>query len=73
MVDRRTKYTHSIPCLKSLTAEKMAHLVLDRLIRYHGISKSFKEAITSALALRLLDYIEGHGEIIVASNASGTA
>jgi hypothetical protein len=32
-----------------------------------------KEAITSALALRPLDYIEGHGEIIVASNASRTA
>jgi hypothetical protein len=32
-----------------------------------------KEAIASALALRLLDYIEGHGEIIVASNASRTA
>ncbi|CAD0052049.1 unnamed protein product [Aureobasidium pullulans] len=41
MVDRLTKYTHFIPCMKSITAEELAHLVLDRLIRYHGIPKSF--------------------------------
>lgn len=41
MVDRLTKYTHFIPYIKSITAEELAHLVLDRLIRYHGIPKSF--------------------------------
>jgi transposase InsO family protein len=41
MVDRLTKYTHFVPCMKSITAEELAHLVLDRLIRYHGIPKSF--------------------------------
>jgi hypothetical protein len=41
MVDRLTKYTHFIPCMKSIIAEELAHLVLDRLIRYYGIPKSF--------------------------------
>jgi len=26
--------------MKSITTEELAHLVLDRLIRYHGIPKS---------------------------------
>jgi hypothetical protein len=40
---------------------------------YKEVVDMLKEAITSALALRLLDYIEGHSEIIVVSNASRTA
>jgi hypothetical protein len=27
--------------MKPITADELAHLVLDRLIRYHGIPKSF--------------------------------
>lgn len=37
MVDRLTKYTHFVPCKATLTAEQLGFLVLDRLIRYHGI------------------------------------
>ena len=41
MVDRLTKYSHYIPCNKSLSADQLAHLVLDRLVRYNGIPKNF--------------------------------
>ena len=41
IVDRLTKYSHFVPCNESMTAEQLAHIVLDRLIRYHGIPKSF--------------------------------
>jgi hypothetical protein len=41
IVDRLTKYTHFIPCKATLTAEQLGFLVLDRLIRYHGIPKAF--------------------------------
>ena len=41
MVDRLTKYTHFIPCKATLTAEQLGYLVLDRLVRYHGIPKAF--------------------------------
>jgi hypothetical protein len=41
MVDRLTKYTHFIPCMESIATEGLAHLVLDRLVRYNGIFKSF--------------------------------
>ena len=41
IVDRLTKYTHFVPYMKSITVEELAHLVLDRLIRYYGIPKSF--------------------------------
>ena len=41
IVDRLTKYIHFIPYIKSFTIEELAHLVLDRLIRYYGIPKSF--------------------------------
>lgn len=41
MVDRLTKYSHFIPYNEEYTAEKLAFLVLDRLIRYHGMPKVF--------------------------------
>ena len=37
MVDKLTKYCHFIPCNKTITAPELGHLVLDRLIRYHGL------------------------------------
>ena len=53
IVNRLTKYTHFIPYMKSITAEELAHLVLDRLIRYYGILKSF---ITDRNKLFTLNY-----------------
>ena len=41
IVDRLTKYTHFILYKATLTAEQLGFLVLDRLIRYHGIPKVF--------------------------------
>ena len=41
MVDRLTKYAHFIPCSKTITAPQLGCLVLDRLIRYHGIPRIF--------------------------------
>ena len=41
MVDRLTKYAHFIPCKETINAEQLGYLVLDRLIRYHGIPASF--------------------------------
>lgn len=41
MVDRLTKYSHFVPYNEEFNAEKLARLVLDRLIRYHGIPKVF--------------------------------
>ncbi len=41
MVDRLTKYTHFIPYSKTITAPQLGCLVLDRLVRYHGILKVF--------------------------------
>ena len=40
MVDRLTKYAHFVPTTKSVTAEALGHVVLDRLVRYHGMPKS---------------------------------
>jgi len=37
IVDRLTKYTHFIPYKETYTAEQLARIVIDRLIRYHGI------------------------------------
>ena len=37
MVDRLTKYSHFLPSQKTMTAEQLAYLVLDRLIRHHGL------------------------------------
>ena len=41
MVDRLTKYAHFIPCQKTTTAEQLGYLVLDRLVRYHGLPTTF--------------------------------
>lgn len=41
MVDRLTKYSHFVPCSESYTAQDLGYLVLDRLVRYHGIPKTF--------------------------------
>ena len=41
MVDRLTKYSHFVPYSEEFNAEKLARLVLDRLIQYHGIPKVF--------------------------------
>jgi hypothetical protein len=37
VVDRLTKYCHFIPCTKDITAPRLAHLVLDRVVRHHGL------------------------------------
>lgn len=41
MVDNLTKYSHFLPRKESMTAMELAHLVVDRLIRHHGIPESF--------------------------------
>ena len=41
VVDRLTKYTHFIPFKETYDVPKLAHVMLDRLIRYHGILKAF--------------------------------
>jgi hypothetical protein len=38
-VDKLTKYAHFIPYSNQSTAEHLGHIVLDRLIRYHGLPK----------------------------------
>ena len=39
MMDRLTKYSHIVPFKETYTAEQLRYIVLDRLIRYHRISK----------------------------------
>jgi hypothetical protein len=41
MVDKLTKYTHFIPCHKTINAPQLGYLVLDRLVRHHGLPLSF--------------------------------
>ena len=41
MVDRLTKYSHFVPCNETINAEQLGYLVLDRLIRYHGVPTTF--------------------------------
>jgi len=41
MVDRLTKYSHFVPCNETITAEQLGCLVLDRLVRYHGVLTTF--------------------------------
>ncbi len=41
MVDRLTKYAHFVPCKATITAEQLGFLVIDRLIRHHGIPRIF--------------------------------
>jgi transposase InsO family protein len=40
MVDRFTKYAEMIPFRRDYTAVQLAHVIKDRLIRYHGIPKT---------------------------------
>src|SRR5688500_15525072 len=40
IVDRFTKYAEMVPFRKDYTAKQLGHVILDRLIRYHGIPKS---------------------------------
>ncbi len=37
MVDRLTKYAHFIPCNETIDAQQLGCLVLDKLVRYHGL------------------------------------
>jgi len=37
IVDRLTKYNHLIPFREKYNTEKMGQILLDKLIRYHGI------------------------------------
>jgi len=39
VVDRLTKMAHFTPCSKSITAEETAQLILDRIVRLHGLPK----------------------------------
>jgi len=41
IVDRLTKYTYFILYKEIYTAEQLARIVIDRLIRYYGIPSSF--------------------------------
>lgn len=40
IVDRFTKYVEVIPCKKECTADQLGYLLLDRLVRHHGIPKT---------------------------------
>jgi transposase InsO family protein len=35
--DRLTKMAHFTPCSKSITAKEIAQLILDRIVRLHGL------------------------------------
>jgi hypothetical protein len=37
VVDRLTKMAHFTPCSKSITAEEIAQLILDGIVRLHGL------------------------------------
>ena len=39
IVDKLTKYSHMIPFKEKFTAEQLGTIILDRLIRYHGIPR----------------------------------
>ena len=41
IVDKLTKYTHFVPCTKTITAEQLGYLVLDRLVRHHSLPLAF--------------------------------
>ena len=53
MVDKLTKYSHFIPCQKTITAKQLEYLVLDRLVRHHGLPINF---ITNRDKLFILAY-----------------
>jgi len=50
MVDRLTKMAHFTPCSKSITAEETAQLILDGIVRLHGLP----EEIVSDRGLQFL-------------------
>jgi len=37
VVDRLTKMAHFTPCSKSITAEEIVQLILDKIVRLHGL------------------------------------
>ena len=41
MIDRLTKYCHTILFKEIYIVEQLKHIVLNRLIRYHEISREF--------------------------------
>lgn len=41
IVDRLTKYTHFIPFREASDAQQLGHLIMDRLVRYHGFPRTF--------------------------------
>ena len=41
IVDRLTKYSHFVPCQEATNAEQLGSLVIDRLVRYHGLPMTF--------------------------------
>ena len=41
MVNRLTKYAYMVPLKEAYNAEQLGYIVLDRLIRYHGMSKAY--------------------------------
>src|SRR5688500_17228614 len=40
IVDRFTKYAEMVPFRKDYTAKQLGHVILDRLVRHHGIPKT---------------------------------
>ena len=41
IVNKLTKYTHFVPYTKTITAEQLGYLVLDRLVRHHSLLLAF--------------------------------
>jgi len=39
MIDKLIKYSHIIACKEKFIIEQLEYIVLNRLIRYHNISK----------------------------------
>ena len=61
MVDKLTKYAHFVLTKQSINTEQLAHLVLDRLVRYHGLLEAIltdrDKLFTSAYWKTLLNAI----------------
>ena len=41
IVNKLTKYTHFVPYIKTIIAEQLGYLVLDRLVRHYGLLLAF--------------------------------